>query len=74
MVKSDRNNLNLKDFNKIIVPIPPIDIQNKIVSTLDTLFSICFDSSISIAKEIEYRQRQYEYYRNKLLTFKELKV
>lgn len=40
---------------------------------LDTFEAMCNDLRIGIPAEIEARQKQYEYYRDKLLTFKELK-
>ena len=52
----------LKD---IIIPVPPLSEQSRIVSLLDT-----FEASISnLEAQLEQRQKQYEYYRNKLLTF-----
>lgn len=57
---------------KIPVPIIPIEKQEKIVSILDKFDKLCNDISEGIPAEIEARQKQYEYYRNKLLTFKEL--
>ena len=69
MIKGDRDNLNLKDFNKIIVPIPPIKEQKRIVSILDRFDKLCNDISEGLPAEIEARRKQYEYYRDKLLTF-----
>ena len=57
---------------KILVPIPSIEEQNRIVSILDKFYSITNDISEGLPAEIEARQKQYEYYRDKLLTFKEL--
>ena len=59
---------------KIKVPCPPIEEQTKIVNILDKLEKLCNDISEGLPAEIEARQKQYEYYRDKLLTFKELKV
>ena len=65
LIKGDRDNLNLKDFNKIIVPLPPIEIQKEIVRILDTFteYQDCLN------EELTLRKKQYEYYRDKLLTF-----
>lgn len=67
---SERNNLNLKKFNEINVPIPPKDKQleksNLLMQTRET-FSLI---KANLENEIEARQKQYEYYRDKLLTFK----
>lgn len=63
------------EFQKVLdykVPIPSISIQEKIVSVLDNFDAICSDLSIGLPAEIEARQKQYEYYRDKLLSFKEL--
>ena len=49
------------DFMKIEVPIPPIEIQNEIVKILDTF--------TQLEAELEARDKQYQYYRNKLLDF-----
>ena len=73
LIKGDRNNLNLKDFNKLRVPIPSLEQQQRIVDILDRFDALCNDISSGLPAEIEMRQKQYEYYRDKLLTFKELK-
>ena len=52
--------------------IPPLDIQSRIVNVLDNFEKICSDLNIGLPAEIEARQKQYEYYRDKLLTFKEV--
>lgn len=59
-------------LSKIKVPILPIDDQQRIVDILDQFDSLCNDISEGLPAEIEARQKQYEYYRDKLLTFKEL--
>ena len=51
------------------VPIPPIEVQNKIVNVLDNFDAICSDLNIGLPAEIEARKKQYEYYRDMLLTF-----
>ena len=53
------------------VPLPPLDVQNRIVNVLDNFEKICSDLNIDLPAEIEARQKQYEYYRDKLLTFAE---
>ena len=55
----------------IRIPIPPLDVQNRIVNVLDNFEKICSDLNIGLPAEIEARQKQYEYYRDKLLTFAE---
>lgn len=55
------------------VPVPPLEVQQRIVDILDCFDALCNDISSGLPAEIEMRQKQYEYYRDKLLTFKELK-
>ena len=59
-------------LNKFPVPVPPIEEQRRIVDILDRFEKLCNDISDGLPAEIEARQKQYEYYRDKLLTFKEL--
>ena len=70
---SAQPNLNLQQLNDFIIPIPPLEIQKRIVDILDRFDALCNDISSGLPAEIEARQKQYEYYRDKLLTFKELK-
>ena len=55
----------------IEVPLPSLEIQNRLVEVLDNFDSICSDLNIDLPAEIEARQKQYEYYRDSLLTFAE---
>ena len=64
--------INKDDIGKIVIKYPSLDIQKKIVDVLDNFDTICTDLNINLPAEIEARQKQYEYYRDKLLTFKEL--
>ena len=52
------------------IPVPPLEEQERIVSILDRFDKLCNDISEGLPAEIEARQKQYEYYRDKLLTFK----
>ncbi len=61
-------------LNKVQFPIPPIKEQERIVSILDRFDTLCNDLTSGLPAEIEARRRQYEYYRDKLLTFKEAKA
>ena len=58
-------------MGKIKIPVPPLDVQNRIVNVLDNFEKICSDLNIGLPAEIEARRKQYEYYRDKLLTFAE---
>lgn len=53
------------------VPLPALDEQARIVAVLDRFDALCNDLTSGLPAEIEARKKQYEYYRDKLLTFKE---
>ena len=63
-----------RKFYNLEIFLPSIDEQKKIINVLDRFEKLCNDISEGLPAEIEARQKQYEYYRDKLLTFKELKV
>lgn len=56
---------------KIKIPVPPLEEQKRIVAILDRFDALCNDLTRGLPAEIEARKKQYEYYRDKLLTFKE---
>ncbi len=60
------------DLKQITIPIPPLEIQQEIVKILDQFSALTTDLLAGIPAEIEARKKQYEYYREKLLTFKPL--
>lgn len=62
---------NTGAIGQVVVPIPPLEEQERIVAILDRFDKLCNDISEGLPAEIEARKKQYEYYRNKLLTFKE---
>jgi type I restriction enzyme S subunit len=64
--------LSVKRLEKLIVPIPSMEIQERIVNVLDNFDAICSDLNIGLPAEIEARQKQYEYYRDRLLSFPKL--
>jgi type I restriction enzyme S subunit len=66
--------LSREIIKNIEIPIPSLERQEEIVNILDKFDKLCNDISEGLPAEIEARQKQYEYYRDKLLTFKELKV
>lgn len=65
--------ISAEGLKKAIIPIPSLEKQNKIVNILENFDKLCNDISEGLPAEIEARKKQYEYYRDKLLTFKELK-
>lgn len=71
-IKSKVVHASLSDIKNLIIPIPPIDIQNQIADFLDRFNILCNDLTAGLPAEIEARRKQYEYYRDKLLSFKEL--
>ena len=63
--------INKDDIGKLVLPIPPLEEQKRIVNILDRFDKLCNNISEGLPAEIEARQKQYEYYRDKLLTFME---
>ena len=61
--------IHADDMEKFEIPLPPLSLQNKIVKVLDKFQVLLADTKGLIPVEIEERQKQYEYYREKLLTF-----
>ena len=64
--------VHLKDLAKVIIPLPPLEKQAEIAEILDKFEKLTNDISQGLPAEIAARRKQYEYYRNKLLTFNEL--
>ena len=67
-----RGDLNSTLILGITIPMPPLDKQKQIVDVLERFEELVSDISSGLPAEIEARQKQYEYYRDKLLTFKQL--
>ena len=61
--------INAKGLGKAIIPIPSPEEQERIVNILDKFDVLTTSISEALPKEIELRKKQYEYYRNMLLTF-----
>ena len=68
-IKSKVVHTNATDIGEIEIPLPPLEVQKRIVEVLDNFEKICNDLNIGLPSEIEARQKQYEFYRNFLLTF-----
>ena len=66
---SAQSNINLATFQQLKLPFPPLEEQARIVSILDKFDTLANSLSEGLPREIELRQRQYEYYRDLLLSF-----
>ena len=64
--------ISLKVTEEFVIPFPSLDEQARIVEILDKFDVLTTDISTGLPAEIEARQKQYGYYRDKLLTFQEL--
>ena len=62
------------NLSKIPIPIPPLPLQRKIVEILDQFSELVGEISGGLPDEISARRKQYEYYRAKLLNFKQKSV
>lgn len=71
---SSMKNLTMEKIRKFIVPVPSLEEQQRIVNILDKFDEYCNDITKGLPAEIEMRKKQYEYYRDKLLTFKRLEA
>jgi type I restriction enzyme, S subunit len=63
--------LSGESLAKISLPVPPLEEQDRIVAILDKFDALVNDLSIGLPAELKARRQQYEYYRDKLLTFEE---
>ena len=61
--------LTAPELKKVVIPVPPLPVQQRIVTVLDNFDAICSDLNIGLPAEIEARKKQYEFYRDQLLTF-----
>ncbi len=69
--KSSLPNVNASMIKSIAIPLPPLAEQKRIVAILDRFDSLCNSLTEGLPAEIALRKKQYEYYRDKLLSFKE---
>ena len=71
-IKSKVVHSSVPAIKEIEIPLPPLDIQKRYADVLDNFEIICNDLNIGLPKEIELRKKQYEYYRDRLLSFPKL--
>ena len=64
-----RFNISKSRFKRICIPLPPLSVQEEIVRILDKFHTLTSSIAEGLPREIELRRKQYEYYREKLLTF-----
>ena len=63
--------IGTEKIKTFLFPVPDVEIQRHIISVLDRFDTLCNDLTSGLPAEIAARQKQYEYYRDKLLTFGE---
>ncbi|MCW5939876.1 MAG: restriction endonuclease subunit S [Fimbriimonadaceae bacterium] len=64
--------VRVKDVENHVIPIPPLEEQNRVVSILDKFEALLNDLSIGLPAELSARRQQYKHYRDRLLTFQEV--
>lgn len=64
-----RGDINMSMIKSLKLPVPSLEIQSRIIQVLDNFDTVCNDLNIGLPKEIELRQKQYEYWRDRLLDF-----
>ena len=69
--QGSQSNINAAIVRDYPIPLPPLAEQKRIVAILDRFDALCNSLSEGLPAEIELRRKQYEYYRDKLLSFKE---
>jgi type I restriction enzyme S subunit len=69
MQSSSMKNLTMENIRKFLVPVPPIEEQAHIVNSLDRFEAMTHSLKSGLPAEIAARHKQYEYYRDQLLTF-----
>lgn len=67
---SSMQNIPMEKIRKFTIPLPSVEEQQRIVAILDSFDALCNDLTSGLPAEIEARQKQYEYYRDKLLQFR----
>lgn len=74
VTKGGQPQFNTGAIGRINIPIPPLEIQQKIVSILDRFDTLCGNLTSDLSAEITARKKQYEHYRDRLLTFPRSKL
>lgn len=69
--QSAQKNIDIEGFKRIVIPVPPLPVQERTVAILRKFDALVNDLSIGLPAELAARRKQYEYYRDKLLTFNE---
>ncbi len=69
-----QHNINAKKIKEFQIILPSIEQQRRIVSILDKFDTLTASISDGLPKEIELRRKQYEYYRNELLSFPKKRI
>ena len=69
--QGSQNNINAQIIKEYPIPVPPLAEQQRIVDILDRFHALTTDITAGLPAEIEARRKQYEYYRDQLLTFKQ---
>ena len=64
-----KNVASVAELKQTMIAVPPIEAQKRLVHVLDNFDAICSDLNVGLPAEIEARQKQYEYYRDALLTY-----
>lgn len=65
-------NVSQSALSKVRIPIPPLELQEKIVAILDRFETLVNDLNEGLPREIELRRKQYEHYRDRLLAFPDI--
>lgn len=68
-----RYNVSKERFKKILIPIPPMEVQEEIVRILDKFWHLLQSRKQSRTKELELRRKQYDYYLHHLYGVERLK-
>lgn len=71
VARAKMKRLSAENLAKLRVPVPPLEEQARVVDILDKFDALLAELSVNLPAELNARRRQYEYYRDRLLTFRE---